>query len=509
MSGTSSLTVSGVPGRSTLLCASPRAGVFRFTGATNVTVSGLTLDYDTPPFSQGTVTSIDATGAVIDWTSDPGYPPPDPELMSHKWGVVIDRKTAAFKLGTASHIPVREMTAQGNGRWRFQLSRVADLKGVAPGDAFVMRNGGEGHAICLVNVQGALIQDVTVQAAASLAVAIVGCDGDLVVERMKVRRRPGSDRLVSANADGIHCQRVRGRLRVEGCSFEGMTDDGMNTYDQVRFVTDIRSPVELRVNRTFDTRPGDRLQILNPHTGLVRGEAGVLSVSNRWVLLDTPIAGVRTSSNLLTGIISMTNHLDADVVFNLNTCGAGYVIRSNHFGPFRGRGLILRGVGATIEGNTFERTSGPGIVIANEPRWPEGPMPRDVVIRGNQLTEVGLDTQAPHHGAITVTGLGLDGGTSEPVLRNVRIENNTITEPPGAGIVLHGCDGVRLEHNRITATHAQPWNASHAIRLAASRNVAVSDLDVNTSRPGFTNAIAVGANVTGLTVTNVQLRVKP
>ena len=57
--------------------------------------------------------------------------------------------------------------------------------------------------------------------------------------------------------------------------------------------------------------------MLDPKTGFVRGEASVTGVAGNRILLDAPIVGVRTSTNLLKGIVSMNNHLDADVVLPL------------------------------------------------------------------------------------------------------------------------------------------------------------------------------------------------
>ena len=506
ISGATDLTLSGSPGRTTLLCTGQRAGVLRFTACTNVTVSGVVIDYETPPFSQGTITAVVTNGPALAWRSDAGYPPPDPARMSHRWGVVLDREAAALKPGTASHVPLAGMQPTVDGQWLLTLRRAADLAGIGPGDAFVMRNGGEGHAVCLVNVHRARVRDVTVHAAASLAVAIVGGDGELVVERLTVGRRAGTDRLVSANADGVHCQRVRGRIWVEGCRFEGMTDDGMNTYDPARFVTAIRSSTEWEVNRTFDTRVGDRVQVMDPHTGRVRGEAQVLEVSGRWLRVDTPVPGLRTSTRVLHGITSMTNHLDADVVFNLGTCGAGYVIRSNHFGPFRGRGVVLRGVQGLIEGNTFERTSGPGVVIANEPAWPEGPVPRDVTIRGNRFIGVGTDAHAAGYGAIHVTGLGLDGVSPSPDLSGLVIEENVILDPPGSGIFVAGCGEVRLFRNQVEVQASRAWPQGRAIRVRSSTDVRVDGLEIVGGLADRTEAVDVDPASRRVAVTNVVVR---
>ncbi|MCF7864543.1 MAG: right-handed parallel beta-helix repeat-containing protein [Kiritimatiellales bacterium] len=489
------ITLQGVAGQTELISSSPRAGMMSFRSCTNVHIKGIVIDYDPVPFIQGGIVAVDVELGSFELQVDEGYPEPQPELMNHKWGVVIDRQTRRFKPGTPSHLPIRTFTALGGRRWRLELENHTYAKMMSVGDAFAMRGGAEGHGVAFWGCNGGSVEDVTMYAAPSLCMAFVQCEGDLAVQRVTVRPRPGTTRLLSGNADGIHCQMLRKGLLVEDCHFEGMTDDGMNTYDRVRMVTEIVSPTELRVHQTFDMRPGDRIQVMDPTSGFVRGESTVASIAGKLIRLDSPIENVRTSTNILTGITSMNNHLDADVVFNLSTCGAGYIIRNNYFGNFRGRGLILRGVNGLIESNVFERTSGPGIVIANEPQWPEGPMPRDIVIRGNQLRNVGIDAHAQSYGAIMVTGLGLKGFAPSPVINNIRIENNVITDPPAQGIIIESCNGVVLTDNRIAADASRTFPSSNGVGISGSSNVVVSGLIMNDTRPKTIAGIVIGATV--------------
>ncbi|TSA37119.1 MAG: hypothetical protein D4R65_01525 [Verrucomicrobiaceae bacterium] len=495
LAGAKQVAVQGVPGATELISSSPRAGMFGFFSCEDVRVSGVVIDYDPVPFIQGNIAAVDAAGGTFDLKVDEGYPEPQPELMKQQWGVVMDREARRFKPGTPSCVVIRSFTPLGERAWRLELGDPAEAQMITPGDAFVMRGGGDGNAVTFSKCNGGRVEDVTIHASPGLCMGFIGCEGDLVVRRVTVRPRPDTTRLLSGNVDGIHCQMARKGLLVEDCHFEGMTDDGMNTYDRVRMVTEVISPSKIRVHQTFDMRSGDRIQVMDPKTGFVKGEAGVSSVDDKVITLDKPIDGVRTSKEILKGIVSMDNHLDADVVFNLSTCGAGYIIRNNYFGNFRGRGLILRGVNGLIENNVFERTSGPGIVIANEPNWPEGPMPHDIVIRGNQLRGVGQDSQARSYGAIMVMGLGLNGISPDPTVKNIRIENNVITDPPAEGISLLACDGVTVAGNRIDADASRTFPSSDGLGLRACRGVVVSELTINDSRPKTAAGIVIGESV--------------
>ncbi|TAN35970.1 MAG: hypothetical protein EPN23_09705 [Verrucomicrobia bacterium] len=517
VSGAKGLTIQGVAGATELISSSFKAGVFGFHGCTNVYMRGLTVDYDPLPFIQGGITAVDVSQGTFDVQVDAGYlafdvlvpPTATWEKSTGQWGVVIERATRRFKPGTPSAMLIDSFTLLNSRTWRLKLKHPVEARTFAVGDAFAMRAVHGGSALLFAGCNGAVVERVMIYAAAGLCMAFVQCEGDLVVRRVTVRPRPGTTRLLSGNADGIHCQAVRKGPLVEACHFEGMTDDGMNTYARTLMVTKVVSPGELWVQHSSDMRVGDRIQVLEPRSGLVRGEANVVSVADHQrIMFDPPIVGVSTSTNILTGLVSLANPLDADVVYNLSTCGAGYVIRKNYFGNFRGRGLVLRGIKGLIEDNVFERTSGPGIAIANEPHWPEGPVPRDIVIRGNQLREVGLDGGSCHGGALDVMALGLNGVSPFAGVKNIRIEKNTIFNPPAQGLCLRGCDGVQLIANQIIADNSRSFPSSLGLSLTTCTHVTVTGLVIHDQRPktrcGIEIQPSVAAGETGVKISGLK-----
>lgn len=63
------------------------------------------------------------------------------------------------------------------------------------------------------------------------------------------------------------------------------------------------------------------------------------------------------------------------------------MIRRNHFHDCHVRGILLKAADCRIEDNRIERTALNGIILKPEFFWLEGPMPRNIVIRGNTLTD--------------------------------------------------------------------------------------------------------------------------
>jgi hypothetical protein len=103
-----------------------------------------------------------------------------------------------------------------------------------------------------------------------------------------------------------------------------------------------------------------------------------------------------------------------------------------------------------VADNTFENLGGYGICIGNEPTWPEGPVGSNFLIRGNRFIGGGYSagySDAPLSAALVIRGLFLGGVPANPLLSNVRIEDNRFVRPPGAAIALRSVRNVVLRNN--------------------------------------------------------------
>ena len=84
---------------------------------------------------------------------------------------------------------------------------------------------------------------------------------------------------------------------VEGCTFEGMSDDGANLYAHPTHALRVVSDREFELGPTFDWRPGDVVLGFEPNQGQVLGQSRINDVSfNREtvstrLILDQPIPG--------------------------------------------------------------------------------------------------------------------------------------------------------------------------------------------------------------------------
>ncbi len=362
------------------------------------------------------------------------------------------------------------------------------------GDAYVHLARGFGGAVQAHGCEDIRIENVTVHASPGLAVGLVANRGEILVRKLEVRFAPRSTRLLTTNADGVHCQQNRSGPIIENCYFEGMADDAINIYAPPNVLREVRSPTEWLVSPKCLVLPGDRLQVLDPQTGQIRGivkAAGVKREGRAFLLtLEEP----------LEGVVAGADHLSADTLYNLDACGAGFQIRNNHMNGNRRYGCLLRAGGGVVENNTFEDTTGAGVVLTNEPNWPEGPVPWDITIRGNRFLRGGTClgyADSPHGAALAVRAIRLGHGLAEAEgIRDIVIEGNEFVDRAGTAILVGGATNVTLRSNRVGAAADAPLSRSGgAIVVRRSKGVVIQDNEISDPRPGTKAAVEIGAEV--------------
>jgi hypothetical protein len=281
---------------------------------------------------------------------------------------------------------------------------------------------------------------------------------------------------------------------IEDCYFEGMADDAINLYAPPNVLREIRSATEWLVSPGCLVLPNDRLQVLDPKTGRLRGEVRAVDVKVErrafLLTLDKPLAGAAAGAD----------HRSADTLFSLDACGAGFQIRGNHMRGNRRYGCLLRAGGGLVENNTFEDTTGAGVVLTNEPDWPEGPVPWGITIRGNRFLRGGTClgyADSPHGAALSVRPTRLGHGLAEAeAIRDVIIENNDFEDRAGTALFIGGASNVSVSTNRIhAAPDAELRRKGPAIVVERSSGVTLADNAICDPRPGTTAAVEISPTV--------------
>ncbi|MHB1309076.1 MAG: right-handed parallel beta-helix repeat-containing protein [Limisphaerales bacterium] len=503
ITGATNLVVRGAGKDTQIVITDPAASAFTFGACRQVTLRDLVVDYDPVPFSQGTVRAVETEPGSFDLEIEAGFPTPDGENFAKaiepygKWGMIIDPATRRIRSGTPDHFMTPRWEHRGGRVWRFFAAdehHRRNLRSMRVGDAYVHLARGHGSAVFAQGCDGIRIENVTIQASPGLAVGLVGNWGGIVVRGLEVRFAPGSKRLLTTNADGVHGQQNRSGPVIEDGYFEGMADDAINFYAPPNVLREVRSPTQWLVSPGTRVLAGDRMQVVDPVTGHRRGEVravGVKAERGGWLLtLDRGLEGVKAGPD----------HRAADTLYNLDACGAGFQIRRNHMNGHRRYGCLLRAGGGVVEDNLFEDTTGAGVVLTNEPDWPEGPVPWDIVIRRNRFLRGGTClgyADSPHGAALVVKATRLGHGVAEAEsIRDVVIENNEFQDQAGVALFLGGATAVTIQKNRFTATaDVERRRTGPVVLIERSSGVALLGNTVMDPRPGTTAAVALGDGV--------------
>ncbi|MHB8955472.1 MAG: right-handed parallel beta-helix repeat-containing protein [Pirellulaceae bacterium] len=497
------LTVRGAGTSTKIVIADPTLGGFLFGLCHHVAVRHLVIDYNPVPFCQGKILSVDVENGNFELDVEEGFPTPDAEnfLKAHepygKWGMIMDPDTRRIRSGTPDHYMTPRWEHVAGRIWRFfteQEHYRRHLAHMRVGDFYVHLARGYGSAVTAQGCEGIRIENVIVHASPGLAVGLVGNRGEILVRGLEVRFPSKTNRLLTTDADGVHCQQNRCGPMIEDCYFEGMADDAINIYAPPNVLREIRSPTQWLVSPNCLVLPGDRLQVLDPRTGRLRGEvrATDVKVEGRAFLI--------TIDAQIEGAVAGDDHRVADTLYNMDACGAGFQIRRNHMRGNRRYGCLLRAGAGVVEDNTFEDTTGAGVVVINEPDWPEGPMPWGITIRGNCFLRGGTClgyADTPHGAALSIRATRLGHSLAEAeAIRDVILENNTFQDRAGMALFVGGARNVQFTKNRITATpEAELRRNGPAILIQRSSEVKLADNTLFDPRPGTTAAVEIGPDV--------------
>ncbi|MBW2528050.1 MAG: hypothetical protein JRI23_27965 [Deltaproteobacteria bacterium] len=351
--------------QSHLIISNPLMGFLWVNASRNITVKGLSLDYDPLPFTQGTIVQVYPSETAIDVSVEAGFPALDdpmfaPKYLSSTFGMLFDAADTFLKGSALNNYAVSSITKVSGGTFHLVLHSLAD---VAVGDRFALPHRAQ-TGLFFASVDDITLESFIMYSAPGAASIWVGNTSQIMINGFEVRRKPGTTRLLSTAADAIHMLDNKANLTIVGCTIEGMGDDPINTRSSDFPVVSVASPSSLQ----FDTRGvegiavGQTVEIVDPSSQLARGMAKVVSLQMQGdtasVSLDRPIAGV----------------VSGDALFDADFASPYAVIRNNTFSNFRGM-FRIRSPGAIFAENVIVDPRNANVLISADinPSWQEGP----------------------------------------------------------------------------------------------------------------------------------------
>ena len=446
------LLIRGQGPATVLVAGDPALGLVCVTDGATVMLRDLAIDYNPLPFTQGTVTEVNAQAGTFSLRLSAGYPTPD------RVKAAVPEALGGYRLATAGEgryrwptiggLPIKAVSPLADGTWRFETDP-ATLQGyMAAGDAFVYvgRRFAQ-QALTANRVRGFYVKDVVVHASPTCGFGLSDVDG-VCIDGYADCAPAGSTRWLASNADGLFVHGARAGLTVKNCHFMGQGDDCINLHCYgfgQRQVTRV-SDTEILFAWGLNLRAGDRLEIMDITRDRIKGQIEVVTVT-----LESPDRK-QTRCRLATPLSAVGYDPATDSIFPVALAAGNFKIVHNYFGQNRSRCLLIQARGGLIAANTFENAEGYGVVMGyGGTAWPEGVIPSQITIRDNLFRNV--------------TGVGLAAtieanGYAARYLHELVIRDNRFLNPRKMAISAQGCDGLQIVNNTVSTDPGRrnTWN---------------------------------------------------
>jgi hypothetical protein len=434
--------------------------------STDVTVRGLSIDWDVPLSAEAVVEA--ATEEHLDLRIDDRQFPhviEDGRLVfvgegwkSGWWDAMeFDGRTLEVVPGTGDAGCLgrgwREHRAEAVAPGLVRLHRRFGRR-PAPGNVLVLRHSERDHAgLFVVDSRDVTVEDVTLHHSAGLGL-LAQFTENLTVRGFRAVPSPAR-RVLSGHDDGVHVSNCRGLVRIEGSRFHGLMDDPVNVHGTSVRVVGRPAPDRLLCRFMHEQstglawgHPGDRVGFVEHRSMRTVGEGRLAAFEAK----ERDTFEIRLVEPVPAGIV------EGDALENL-TWSPDVTIRENAFESNRARGVLVSTPGRVlIEGNRFD-SSGAAILIAGDANyWYESGAVRDVTIRGNVFGPACLGSPYQFgEGIVSIFPEIPAPDPAHPFHRDVRIEDNEFHPSDTPVLYAKSVDGLSFSGNRlIRSRHHEP-----------------------------------------------------
>ena len=429
-----------IEGAGATLVFSGHCKPFVFSRCHRPVVRGLSIDWQRPPFSQGQVIRVGDGRLDADVSIDTGFAVDGSEPVSALG--TYDRATGLMARGGLDAYDVVDHVALAASQTlRLAFKRPVPLQ---VGNTLVLR-----HAIYAANAftfercQDVLLENVTVHSAPGMAVYADHCTG-VTVTGLRIEPPPGSTRLMTTTADGVHCNACSGDILIQDCVMTRMGDDCVNVHGKYYRISQRSDP------RTATVAAPPR-NLASPQHDTPAGEAMDFVAPDTLGTIDTQTA---TSAEAVAPG-STVLHFDHDLppqaavgsyVYDAAARAQVSILRCVFPGN-RARGVLAHR-DTRIEGCTFHGQSAEAVLLLPDLRFMEGPAAGNVKITNNDFADV---LRLVGRGGAIRIDVGGRAPETRPVLinRDITIAGNRFAAFAGAAVVARSVTGLVVADNQF------------------------------------------------------------
>jgi len=480
----------------------------------NVQFLNFTLDTLQLPFTQVQVTSVDTKNNRINYTPLPNWelaadfnairnPAGSAEPLyafDFRNGAVV-RSTSRMSVQRPIDLAFLTIASDGSP-W----SNPSQLANIQPGDVIALSARAGGPTLAIRNGSSNLIKNVSVYFGSQVGVMLQSSP-NTVAEQVQVIPRPGTDRLMSTNADGISAVQLGQNLTIRRCRIRRTGDDGISpNSQQLAVVTGQTGTRTVKVNRSaFSNFPdGLPVQFIDNKTGFPAATALIVSQDPPYSTA-TPVFGGAATIALDHDIPTLALNdpmVYADPAFR----GAGLRVENNLVEDvLQARGMSLWGLlGGTIQGNVIRNPGWSGIAVIEQDStqtWMTGPVANMTIQRNaiEQFSTAFGTAVASALGGIDIEADDLnfapDAGSP---LQTITVQNNFVSAGPYSGIRMGNVNVGSITGNLLmnVSTNPNANNPNPARIPELKQPIAIVSSSSITSTPNTIDAVTARAYVT-------------
>ena len=461
---------------------------FEIIDSKNVTVKNISIDWERPTFSQGSIETIGSDYFDFKPSKDSWYKIQNNRLFFYGegwgqyggWQQSHDGETGRiiYRTGDGGGVKgkIGKMPAKEISPGIVRLTHKLPSK-FNKGDVIVMRHLDRNNpGFHIYRSKDTVLENVELNFCCAMGV-IGQRSENISLKKFRIKSPEGKNRRMTAFADGTHFSGCKGLILVEDSYFEYMFDDAINvhgTYVQIQEKLG-KKTVKARfmhgqAKAMDNAGPGDKVMLIDNITMLPYATLTVKSFKNQglWDMEYVFEEDIPARMKAKDGIENIT--WTPEVIF-----------RRNKICNNRARGMLFNGAGKMIIEDNYVQTSGSAILVAGDcNQWFEsGPVGihGPLIIRNNVF-----DSCLTNRYQFTHAQIAIDPVIPKTVLggecyhKDIFIENNVFKVFDAPILFARSVDGIHFKNNTIEQVKTfKPWHYNkHMFKFEACKNINIA-----------------------------------
>ena len=443
-------------------------GFLYFANGGDVHLQNFTIDYDVSNAVTGVIQSYDEENVAVTIAVDPEFNEFIERLQVDE-GVVwnyleytkankIPKQGGSYFAGSTS-FEGYSITGNASEGYFLTMNAVGDY-------ANVSFSCYDYNALSFANCKNVYVESVTMHSAQGMG--IVGNNNEnMYINGFRLCLKEGSNRLMTANADGVHILQTGGNVQITNSLFEYSHDDALNLkagyWYQLSGYDVLKKQITIAKKTSEIPMPkaGDIIEIYKSGSFEKEAELTVASVDGN------SLSYVITVEEPLVKL-NVEEWTDCVVT---NTSSAKLLYKNNIVRNKRNRGILVMAQDPEISNNTIQNVAHGAILVWGVmDNFNEATVPSNITIKNNKL--INNNYEMSPKGDIYITAVGDEVGPSGTIT-DVVIENNFITKNGDAAVYLGAVENGTVRNNLFYQTTRVYRDIAAVVYLVNSNDIVI------------------------------------